>query len=458
MNENNNGINDGMDADSLAESLARAERIKAIKNAVRNREQVENTEFSQSGEDIQSLKPMHFVNKSDDERKPVSHAREIQIPDAEIQPEEEPAPIPVKRPVSNKSVGKKKKRKKKKTLIQKFRELFPEKGDGALESARKVVFLISVVAVIVCGYMVGDYYLDLWRNNMQNKEIEEIYDIYTPEYIPEVEEIEENTPEKYYEKLVSAQKLLDINPEIIGFMTIPTVNGEPIVKLPVMQAADNSKYLNINAKGNESRAGALFLDYRNNFDRVENHHLAVKNSDNLVVYGHNMADESMFGALKYYYRNYDYYDNHPIIYFSSNYENYAYKIFAFFMLDAEDNTETKFNCWNKFDFENEEDFYNFVNEAKRRTIRTNNIDVEYGDQLLTLSTCNTLLGDRGRLILLARKVRAGEDLYEGTESEANPNIKWPSYYYQIRTNESYNPNAEFVPYGPKKNQDKKTEE
>nr|MDE7105406.1 class B sortase [Ruminococcus sp.] len=393
MNKNNNGINDSMDADSLAESLARAERIKTIKNALRNREQAENMEFSQLDRDIQQPKQVHFVNKSEYERNPVSHVREIQIPDTEIQFEREPARNPVKRPVNNKSCGKKKKRKKKKNLVQKFRGLFPEKGDGTLESIRKVVFLASVVAIIVCGYMVGDYYLDLWRNNMQNKEIEEIYDIYNPEYIPKVEEPEENAPEKYYEKLISAQKLLDINPEIIGFMTIPTIDGEPIVKLPVMQTTDNSKYLNINAKGNESRAGALFLDYRNNFDRVENHHLAVKNSDNLVVYGHNMADESMFGSLKYYYRNYDYYDKHPIIYFSSNYENYAYKIFAFFMLDAEDNTETKFDCWNKFDFENEEDFYNFVNEAKRRTIRTNDIDVEYGDQLLTVSTCNSDLFD-----------------------------------------------------------------
>lgn len=449
MNENNNGINDGMNADSLAEYLARAEKIKAIKNAVRNRELTENTGIPQSDGDIKPLKQVHLVRKTENEQKPVSHAREVQIPSVQIQPYEEPVPIPVRRPESKSVV------KKKKKLGRKLRGLFPEKGDSVLESIRKVVFMVSIAAVIVCGYMVGDYYLDLWRNNMQNKEIEEIYNIYNPEYIPE---IEENVTEKYYEKLVSAQKLLDINPEIIGFMTIPTVDGEPIVKLPVMQASDNSKYLNMNAKGNESRAGALFLDYRNNFDRVENHHLAVKNSDNLVVYGHNMADESMFGSLKYYYRNYDYYDSHPIIYFSSNYENYAYKIFAFFMLDAEDNTETKFDCWNKFDFENEEDFYNFVNEAKRRTIRTNNIDVEYGDQLLTLSTCNTLLGDRGRLILLARKVRPNEDLYEGTESKENPNIKWPSYYYQIRTNERYNPDAEFVPYGPKKNPDKKTEE
>ncbi len=455
MNENNNGINESMDADSLAESLARAERIKAIKNAVRNRELIENTGISQSEGNIKPLNQVHIARKTDNERRPVSHAREVGIPDVEIPPYEESVPVAVRRP-ENKSFGKKKKKKKK--LGRKLRGLFPEKGDSALESARKIVFMVSIAAVIVCGYMVGDYYLDLWRNNMQNKEIEEIYDIYNPDYIPDTDEVEENIPEKYYEKLVSAQKLLDINPEIIGFMTIPTVDGEPIVKLPVMQAADNSKYLNINAKGNESRAGALFLDYRNNFDRVENHHLAVKNSDNLVVYGHNMADESMFGALKYYYRNYDYYDSHPLIYFSSNYENYAYKIFAFFMLDAEDNTETKFDCWNKLDFENEEDFYNFVNEAKRRTIRTNNIDVEYGDQLLTLSTCNTLLGDRGRFILLARKVRPGEDLYEGTESKENTNIKWPSYYYQIRTNERYNPDAEFVPYGPKKNPDKKTEE
>ena len=49
---------------------------------------------------------------------------------------------------------------------------------------------------------------------------------------------------------------------------------------------------------------------------------------------------------------------------------------------------------------------------------------------------------------MARMVRDGEDLYEGTqESKENPNIKWPSVYYKYNGNAKYDPDAEFVPYG-----------
>ncbi|MCR5016543.1 MAG: class B sortase, partial [Ruminococcus sp.] len=343
---------------------------------------------------------------------------------------------------------KKKKKKKPKTLGQKLRGLFPEKGDKPLEIVRKFVFLGSLVAIVVCGYMVGDYYLDLWRSRMEYSNIDDIYRTYTP-IITSVED-DKPADDKYYDLLPGAKKLLDINPEVVGYMTIPTIDGDPIVALPVVQAEDNSKYLDINFKGESSRAGALFLDWRNSFDKVEDHRLVEKNSDNLIVYGHNMADESMFGALKYYRRYENYYESHPIIEFNSNYEQYTYKIFSFFLLDAEDDSDTEYDCWNTLNFDNEDEFYDFVNEAKRRTLRTNDVDVKYGDQILTISTCNTdVIGnDRGRLILMARRVRAGEDLYSGTKgSKANPNIKWPNVYYESRPNEKYDP-AQFVPYGP----------
>ena len=124
------------------------------------------------------------------------------------------------------------------------------------------------------------------------------------------------------------------------------------------------------------------------------------------------------------------------------------KIFAFFILDAKDKTDTAFDCWNKFDFDNEEDFFNYVNEAKRRTLRTNDVDMKYGDKLLVLSTCNTVFGQDGpgRFIVMARLVREGEDPYEGTQnSQANPNIKWPNLYYDYNSNQRYDPEA-FVPY------------
>lgn len=347
--------------------------------------------------------------------------------------------------------GKKKKHKKKKrSLKQRFIDLVPHKGDGVGECIRKIVFLCSIIAIVVCGYFVADYYYDLWSSKRKTKELMEIYDIYE-DTKPHVEE---NTPEddgrkRYLGMLDGARKLYDLNHDIVGVISIP----DTPLNNPVLQADDNNKYLDKKYDLSDNVAGEIFLDYRNHFDDVgEDGYLKYPNSDNLVLYGHDMYDDQMFGFLKYYVRNEAYYGLHPVIDLSSNYERYKYKIFSFFILDSADDTDTKFDCWNNLDFSDEEDFYRFVNEAKRRTIRTNDVDVEYGDSLLTLSTCSTYLADddRGRLIILARRVRDGEDPMKGTQdSKPNPNIKWPTLYYADHPNEHYNPDAEFVPYGPK---------
>ena len=80
--------------------------------------------------------------------------------------------------------------------------------------------------------------------------------------------------------------------------------------------------------------------------------------------------------------------------------------------------------------------------AKARKLKQ---DVKYGDQLVTLSTCNSTFTE-GRLVVFARMLRDGESLEEGTTSIANPNIKWPNSYYKWHKN-TYNPDAEFIPYG-----------
>ncbi|MBR1591684.1 MAG: class B sortase [Ruminococcus sp.] len=347
-----------------------------------------------------------------------------------------------RRKPSSKKKGSGKKKKKKKTLCQSIRELFPLRDDSVGERIRKLVFLGSIAAIIICGYLVSDYYLDLWKSRKLTDSIRNIYIVYDKK---DTDEEKSDGMEKYYSLLDGARKLLDINSDSVGFITI---DGTP-VQNPVVKANDNNKYLNLNFYGEQSRAGTIFLDWRCNFDVVENHKLLLQNGDNLVVYGHNMGDESMFGSLKYYQRNYNYYIEHPIIQFNSNYEVYNYKIFGIMLIDAFDESDTKFDCWNKLYFSGEEDFYEFVNEVKRRNIVLNDVDVKFGDPLLTLSTCNTILGDNGRLLIVARRVRDGEDLLEGTQNASpNPNVKYPSLYYQTRTNESYDPTAPFEPYGP----------
>lgn len=341
------------------------------------------------------------------------------------------------------------KKKKKKTLKQRFLGLFPQKGDSVGECIRKIIFLGSIIAIVVCGYLVGSYYYDRWASKHKNDEIMGIYEIYEDRE-PQVQE--EVTPEgekrkRYGGMLDGAKKLYDINHDIAGVITIP----DTPVNNPIFKAGDNNKYLNMKYDLSDNIAGEIFLDYRNHFDEVgDDGYLKVPNSDNLVIYGHNMLDEQMFGSLKYYAWKENYYGEHPIIYLNSNYEKYTYKIFAFFILDAEDDTDTKFDCWNTLDFDNEHEFYDYVNEAKRRSIRLNTVDVKYGDPLITLSTCNTNLPDeeRGRLIIMARRLREGEDLLEGTQNSiSNTNIKWPTIYYEKHPNEKYDPDEEFTPYG-----------
>lgn len=340
-------------------------------------------------------------------------------------------------------VPKKKKKKQKKPLKERFLGLFPQTGDKPLECVRKIVFLASIIAIIVCGYLIIDYYTDLWHSKNVNDEIMEIYGEYPDN---RQEDTVEETEQKYYELLEGAAQLLSINSEVIGVIHIP----DTPINNPVMKTKDNSKYLNVKINGDDSRAGEIFLDFRNVFDHVVDHKLAEPNSDNLIIYGHNMGNREMFGCLREYKDVDGFYEKHPVIYLNSNYECYTYKIFSIFMLDADDKSETKFDCWNNLDFSDEYDFYKFVNEAKRRNIRLNDVDVKYGDPLLTLSTCNSELGDRGRLIVMARRVRDGEDPVEGTQNSVlNPNIKWPSFYNSI-TGAKYDENAEFIPYGPEK--------
>ena len=150
-------------------------------------------------------------------------------------------------------VKKKKKKKKKKAVAARLRALLPEKEDSLPERLRKMVFLGSIVAIIVCGYIVSDYYFDLWRASKINDEVMTIYDTY-PVTKDEPEEPVEEGDEKIYTLLDGAKKLLDINKDVVGVISIP----DTPVNNPVMQADDNEKYLDVKINGTESRSGELF--------------------------------------------------------------------------------------------------------------------------------------------------------------------------------------------------------
>ncbi len=337
----------------------------------------------------------------------------------------------------------------KKTMGERFLNFFPQRGDGVLEITRKSIVLLALTVLIICLILIAWYYIDLAKARSAYESIGYTYHARSPEYIEESDTEPQTTylGGETYSLLSGAQELLAINEEIVGWISIPDTQ----IDYPVMQHREDSEgdeyYLYRDTRKEDSRSGSIFLDYRCDFDCVgDDGKLTTANSDNLIIYGHNMRDASMFGTLKRYWTDDDYYEEHPVIELSSNYKTYQYKIIGYFIADAEDQTETRFDYWNDITFENEEAFYDYVNEVKRRTIRITNVDVTYGDSLLTLSTCNSAF-DTARLVIVARRVRDGEDPYERVQgSTPNPNIKWPTVYYDNH-DITYDPERDFAPYG-----------
>lgn len=194
-----------------------------------------------------------------------------------------------------------------------------------------------------------------------------------------------------------AVELLQLNSDTVGYIRMQnTMVDYPVVQIPNDVEIGNSYYIDHDFNKEYSKAGAIFLDYRNNFGVDESLH-----SDNLVVYGHNMYNDTMFGSLRHYRNDYSFYEENSIIEFSSNYKDYKYEIFGFFIVSGSSNSD--FPYWNILNFANEAEFNQYVEQVRRRSLVDIDVDVEYGDKLIALSTCYSD-DDNSRFVIVGRKL------------------------------------------------------
>lgn len=350
--------------------------------------------------------------------------------------------------------GKKKKRNSY-SFVEILKFFVPWRGDSVFESCRKIVFSTAIVVVGVCTFLISNYYIDRYKAKKYYEGIQaQIEDArrnrhYSNDNI--IEDPETGEMIEWLDYNDYAMRLLPINPDMVGYISIEgTKVSYPVVQRKYADGNENPNdyYLYRTFKQEHSKSGCIFMDYRNHFDEVVDHRRVVDNSGNVFIYGHNMGNGTMFGTLHYYISNPSFYSAHPIVEYSSLYKDYQFKIFSVMIVDGEDYTsEYAFDCWNTLDFADEDAFYDYVNEAKKRTLINNQVDVKYGDQLLSLFTCNGLV-QNAKLILMCREVRAGEDPLEGTENATlNENVLYPAAYYKYGKPVNYDP-KKFVPYGP----------
>ncbi|WP_072683914.1 class B sortase [Holdemania sp. Marseille-P2844] len=160
--------------------------------------------------------------------------------------------------------------------------------------------------------------------------------------------------------------LFEKNADCIGWVYIE----DTAVDYPVMHTpSEPQRYLRLNFDKEYSNAGIPFLDGDNTLD-----------CDNLIIYGHNMRNGTMFSDVTQY-RNEDYFTEHPVIEFETARGLKLYTVFAVVYVKNNDG-------W--YDFHtaaDETDYNNKIAEIKRRALYDTSITPEYGQQLLTLSTC-----------------------------------------------------------------------
>ncbi len=193
-----------------------------------------------------------------------------------------------------------------------------------------------------------------------------------------------------------AKTLLQWNPDTVGWITIANTR----VDYPIVQSEDNDHYMDKGFDNEPNRAGSIFMDYRDKFGFDPE-----RQSDNIVIYGHNMANNSMFGSLRRYRQDYSFYDTARFIELSSNYDNYTFVIFALVITDGSGNATWRY--WDMQEFANDAEFNDYVETARAKSLVDTGVDVQPGDQLLTLQTCYSD-ADGTRFLVIARKMREGE--------------------------------------------------
>ncbi|MDE6780607.1 MAG: class B sortase [Ruminococcus sp.] len=222
-----------------------------------------------------------------------------------------------------------------------------------------------------------------------------------------------------------AKLLMNRNNDAVGWLKI---NGTQ-VNYPVLidpgeifpNTGYGDSYVEYNAyylKHNIDRVwtfdGNIFMDCRDNFGSDED-----QQSENIVIYGHNMLNGSQFGNLGRYRENGYYYTN-PFVYLSSNYKDYEYVIVSYCITSG--NADTDFRYWDMQELDTQEDFDYYVNRIKRDQFHDTGVDIKYGDKLLTLSTCYSD-ADNSRFIVLARRLRDGEVAGDFSTIQKTPPIQ-----------------------------------
>lgn len=240
---------------------------------------------------------------------------------------------------------------------------------------KKVIFNLIVYMILLLVLVYSEVKIYKWyKDNNKNNEI--------AEQIKGTVVVEEKSEDKE-EYTIDFNKLKEQNKETVAWIKVNNTN----IEYPVVKTKNNEFYLNHSFDKSENLGGWIFADHKNKFNGTDK---------NIVIYGHNMKDNSMFGTMQKIL-NPEWYNNeeNTNIILKTEGKNYIYKVFSIYRIENED-------YYIKTEFNNDSEFEQFLNTLKARSIRDFNMDMLESDSILTLSTCDN--NNKYRVVLHAKKI------------------------------------------------------
>lgn len=241
---------------------------------------------------------------------------------------------------------------------------------------RKIVY--TIITILLIGLVLISSYL-IFKEKKQNEKQENTFE--------DLIEIVEENIENQEERKIDINKLYEENKDIVGWLKIDNTT----INYPIMQNINDPNYY-------------LRRDFYKNYSSYGTPYMAKQcnlNSDNIVIYGHHMKNNKMFGELEKY-KSKDFYNNHKIITFTTLEKEYSYEIFAVFKTTVY--TKNTFRYYENINFENKKMYNDFINICKDKSLYQTGIEIKDKEKLITLSTCE-YSNKNSRLVIVARKIK-----------------------------------------------------
>lgn len=255
---------------------------------------------------------------------------------------------------------------------------------------KKLIALCFLLAVISLGYFGAYSYMGYrtqtlsneWASLKQNSEKNSIEDNTVIVHKTSTQDAPEILPEY--------QSLFLKNQSLIGWIKMEDTN----IDYPVMQTTNNDYYLTHNFDQQYDKNGSIFMDAGCD---------VINRSTNLIIYGHHMKSGNMFGQLDYY-ADETFYQKHPTFNFDTIYEKGIYQIIYVFRSQVYTEDTITFKYYQMIDINSELAFNSDMQAMSELSLYDTGVIPTYGNQFVTLSTCDHSETSEGRFVVVGMKI------------------------------------------------------